>query len=259
LGHAHEKGGLTHLEISGRGEVRDPPSNLVSELPEHLALEGPVLVLEPAAAAGLVRAALSLADRNRAGAVVASAERAAAQRPDHPSLVAAARHARAVLDRDADLLIRVSYEHADAWAQASAAEDGAVVLAETGDHNRALEQLLRAHAGYESLNACRDVDGVHARLRALGVRSRHWAVVERPAFGWDSLTETERRVVDLAIEGLPNCQIAAQMFLSPHTIAFHLRRVFRKLGISSRVQLARQRHEGSVSITHDATQHRVAQ
>ncbi|HVU72816.1 MAG TPA: helix-turn-helix transcriptional regulator [Mycobacteriales bacterium] len=217
------------------------------------------LALEPAAAAALVRAALSLADRHRAGAVVASAERTAAQRPGQPSLVAAARHARAVLDRDADLLIRASYDHADAWAQASAAEDAAVVLVETGDQDRALEQLTRAQAGYEAVNACRDVDRVRARMRALGVRRRHWAVVERPPFGPDSLTGTERRVVDLAVEGLTNRQIAEQMFLSPHTIAFHLRQVFRKLGISSRVQLARQTLELSVGVTHDATWHRVAQ
>jgi DNA-binding CsgD family transcriptional regulator len=245
---------MTATPISNDGYVRSLEHRLDATLFDRAGL-----VLEPAAAAGLVRAALSLADRSRARSVVVAAERTAAQRPEHPSLVVAARHARAVLDRDAELLIRTSYEHAQTWAQASAAEDAAVVFAEAGDRDPALEQLSRAEARYESLNACRDVDRVRARMRALGVRVRHWAVVERPRFGWDSLTETERRVVDLAVEGLTNRQIAEHMFLSPHTIAFHLRLVFRKLGISSRVQLARQALEFSVDGTGDATPHSIAQ
>jgi DNA-binding CsgD family transcriptional regulator len=40
-------------------------------------------------------------------------------------------------------------------------------------------------------------------------------------------------------QGLTNPQVAAQMFISSHTVKFHLRQVFRKLGIASRVELAR--------------------
>ncbi|MEU7939125.1 hypothetical protein [Microbispora bryophytorum] len=43
---------------------------------------------------------------------------------------------------------------------------------------------------------------VQARLRALGVRRRHWGQPQRPAFGWDSLTDTERAVASLIIRGL---------------------------------------------------------
>ena len=62
---------------------------------------------------------------------------------------------------------------------------------------------------------------------------------DRPAFGWDSLTDTERRVTDLVVQGLSNRQVANRVFLSTHTVAFHLRHIFWKLGITSRVQLAR--------------------
>jgi DNA-binding CsgD family transcriptional regulator len=82
------------------------------------------------------------------------------------------------------------------------------------------------------------MDRVRARLRATGVRVRHWSYADRPAFGWESLTDTERRIVILVAQGCSNRQIASQMFLSVHTIAFHLRRVFCKLDVSSRVQLA---------------------
>jgi transcriptional regulator of acetoin/glycerol metabolism len=60
-----------------------------------------------------------------------------------------------------------------------------------------------------------------------------------PRYGWSSLTETERTVADLVAEGRTNAEAAARLFLSPHTIDFHLRQVFRKLDIGSRVELTR--------------------
>ena len=77
------------------------------------------------------------------------------------------------------------------------------------------------------------------RLRQLGVRRRHWASEQRPAAGWASLTDIERATARLVAEGLTNQRIADQLFISTHTAAFHLRQVFRKLDIGSRVDLAR--------------------
>ena len=53
-----------------------------------------------------------------------------------------------------------------------------------------------------------------------------------------SLTAAEQRVVDLAVQGLTNTQIGAQLFISRHTVDSHLRHVFAKLGVNNRVQLA---------------------
>jgi DNA-binding CsgD family transcriptional regulator len=61
----------------------------------------------------------------------------------------------------------------------------------------------------------------------------------RPGAAWASLTGTERSVADLVAQGMTNRQIASHMFVSSHTVAFHLRQAFRKLGIGSRVELAR--------------------
>jgi DNA-binding CsgD family transcriptional regulator len=77
------------------------------------------------------------------------------------------------------------------------------------------------------------------RLRRLGVRRPHWASEQRPAAGWASLTHIEQATARLVAEGLTNKRIADQMFISTHTVAFHLRQVFRKLDIRSRVDLAR--------------------
>jgi DNA-binding NarL/FixJ family response regulator len=56
---------------------------------------------------------------------------------------------------------------------------------------------------------------------------------------WEQLTDSERTVADLVARGLSNRQAAERMFLSPHTVSFHLRKVYRTFGITSRVELAR--------------------
>jgi sigma-54 dependent transcriptional regulator, acetoin dehydrogenase operon transcriptional activator AcoR len=61
----------------------------------------------------------------------------------------------------------------------------------------------------------------------------------RPSYGWESLTEAEHSVTDLVADGLTNRQVATKLFVSPHTVDSHLRHIFRKLDISSRLDLVR--------------------
>src|SRR6266446_172234 len=72
----------------------------------------------------------------------------------------------------------------------------------------------------------------------LGVR-RRLVAAEPEANGWAALTTSELTVARLVAEGLTNREVAERLFVSPHTVSSHLRHVFAKLGITSRVELAR--------------------
>jgi len=89
--------------------------------------------------------------------------------------------------------------------------------------------------------------GVMLRLQPIGAAGsgRPHARDSHPTFGWESLTDTERSVIDLVADGLTNRQAAERLFLSHHTVGFHLRSIFCKLGVSSRVELTR------LAIEHD--------
>lgn len=198
-----------------------------------------LMVQHPAAAAWLTRLALADGRRDKAEAVVAEAERIAAANEGFPTVVASAAHARGLLDRDLGALRIAASEQPDMWAASSAAEDlGALEGAGSGNRDGAIKSLEHAVTAYERMGAVRDIARTRRRLRRLGVHRRHWKRADRPVMGWDSLTDTERAVVELVSQGLTDRQVATQMFLSAHTINSHLRSVFRKLSINSRVELA---------------------
>ncbi|HZX01781.1 helix-turn-helix transcriptional regulator [Kribbella sp.] len=77
-------------------------------------------------------------------------------------------------------------------------------------------------------------------LQAAGVRRRRWAAVPpRAQEGWESLTPMERRVALLVADGHTNRSAAEELVVSASTVGTHLRAVFGKLGVNSRVQLTR--------------------
>jgi DNA-binding CsgD family transcriptional regulator len=97
----------------------------------------------------------------------------------------------------------------------------------------ARDQLASAYQLFESIGAAAFADRARIELRATGGQARERAV-KTP----DTLTVQEALIARLAGQGASNPEIAAQLFLSPATLAYHLRKVFTKLGISSRSQLA---------------------
>jgi DNA-binding CsgD family transcriptional regulator len=223
-------------------EARDGPEaalrlleGVYSELHEHRFL----LTCDPVCAAWLVRAGLAARELGRARAAATAAGEIAQGSPELDVAAVSAAHAGGLIHRDPARLEHAVIGHPDPWARASAGEDLGKLLAAAGRPRDAIARFDRAIEAYEATGAARDVARVRRRLRRLGIRRRHWAVATRPATGWLSLTSTESTVSDLVSQGFTNQQAADQMFISVHTVAFHLRQVFRKLGISSRVELAR--------------------
>ncbi|MGI5506183.1 LuxR C-terminal-related transcriptional regulator [Lentzea sp. CA-135723] len=190
---------------------------------------------EPRAAGWFVRRALEAGDERLAQAVVDRAERLAEEHPVFPAVTAAAVHARGLFDADAKLLELAAQQHRDLWARANAAEDLGVLLTGSPDRAESVRALENALAIYREIGASRDSARVLGRLRKLGRRRR--AAPARPESGWSSLDDTERAIANLVAKGQTNRQISTQLFMSPHTVNFHLRKIFRKLGISSRVEL----------------------
>ncbi len=96
----------------------------------------------------------------------------------------------------------------------------------------ARDQLGRAYQLFDSIGAAAFAERARVELRATGGYAVQRAV-ETP----DTLTAQEALIARLAGEGASNPEIAAQLFISPATVAYHLRKVFAKLGVSSRSQL----------------------
>jgi DNA-binding NarL/FixJ family response regulator len=97
----------------------------------------------------------------------------------------------------------------------------------------ALARLRSAHEGLAGLGARPLADAVAAELAALGLRGRPDA-----ACGLVGLTAQELQVATLVADGLSNREAAAQLYLSPKTIEYHLAHIFAKLGVRTRYQLA---------------------
>jgi DNA-binding CsgD family transcriptional regulator len=106
-------------------------------------------------------------------------------------------------------------------------------LARTHRRPAALARLRSAHEVLAGLRARPFADAVAAELAVLGMRGRPDA---NP--GPAGLTEQELQVATLVAGGMSNREAAAELYLSPKTIEYHLAHIFAKLGIKTRYQLA---------------------
>jgi DNA-binding CsgD family transcriptional regulator len=98
---------------------------------------------------------------------------------------------------------------------------------------RAREHLRAAHATFDRLGAATWAEAASAELAATGETARR-----RDATTLDELTPQELQIALLLAEGKTTREAAAAVFLSPKTVEYHLRHVYRKLGIRSREELA---------------------
>ena len=103
----------------------------------------------------------------------------------------------------------------------------------------ARDQLRTAHEMFTAMGAGAFAERARIELLATGERAR-----QRTAGPGTELTAQEAQIARLVSEGGSNRDIAAQLFLSPSTVDYHLRKVYRKTGVASRTQLARIMTDG---------------
>jgi ATP/maltotriose-dependent transcriptional regulator MalT len=196
----------------------------------------------------LTRCWLELGRLDEAGRTAAAAKAVAAGTPLRLGGAWADRASAAVAFRTGDPAAAVK----DALASAAVADEvGAPVeaalshalagraLAQAGEGARAIEELERAASAFDACGAMRYRDEAERDLRKLGRRVQRGQRGRSDGVGVASLTERELQVARLVVERKTNPEIAAELFLSLKTVETHLRHIFGKLGVSSRVEVAR--------------------
>jgi DNA-binding CsgD family transcriptional regulator len=186
----------------------------------------------------LVRILLAAGRQEDADAVAERLATAATRDPEFPFLQAASMHANALVANDytlADEAVALYEGCQEPILRASALEDAGRLRPED-QRDRAVARLDAALDLYTGVGAVRDVARVRSLLRQRGVRRSVVTAVSSPQ--WPELSASEVAVVRLVATGATNREVGGQLFLSPHTVNAHLRRIFAKLGIRSRVELA---------------------
>ena len=200
----------------------------------------------PAAAADLVGAQLAAGDLAGARETLAHAE-PAGRTPYAAALIGRARaeillaegrsHDAAAAARAATAYARDPAVHAPLAAALARLVEGRA-LAVAGDRAAARTALTEAETALDGFGARRQRDEAVRELRRIGHR------VVRPARDGDgplgALTAREREIAMLVADGRTNREVAEQLVLSAKTIEAHLRNIYAKLGLRSRVELARQ-------------------
>jgi ATP/maltotriose-dependent transcriptional regulator MalT len=210
---------------------------LITEVYERPTL----LAREPRAAATLVGLAVQVGDHGKAAAVAEAASRLAEGNPGLHAAAGAAAHAAGVLHRDPRQLGAAVTEFRRAGrplALASALEDSVLLGRDHAD-----QSTVRAwyDEAMELFTAC----GAHGARRQLQDGLGAWreaapaaAPVEESAPCLPQLSPAERAVALLVGQGLTNIVVGRRLHLSPHTVDSHLRKIFMKLDLHSRVELA---------------------
>ncbi len=228
---------LLALVAMGRGD----PAGAARWLSGIAPFAMPVLPRDAGHQPTVARIAVAAGDPDLARRAVEVAERLASDNPAVAVAEAAAAQTRGLVDGDAAALVSAAAMFRPTQRPmlfAAAAEDAAAALARRGHTADAIARLNEAFDVFLGCEAVVDARRVAAGLRELGVR-RPVPSRERAQSGWGSLTESELRVARLVARGATNRDAAEQLFLSPHTVSSHLRSAFAKLGVRSRVELAR--------------------
>jgi DNA-binding CsgD family transcriptional regulator len=179
--------------------------------------------------------------------VVALAGVGARRNPDVPSLTGTALQLLGTTRRDLELLHRA----ADVLARcprplltAGGYEDLGFELLARDRRREGAALLDQSWSIYREAGATGPMMALQDRMRKAGFRRAQWRSAEpRPESGWQSLTQAETKVARLISSGYTNKAASEELGISVNTTGTHLRSVFAKLGVRSRVQLSNIMHE----------------
>lgn len=201
----------TEVRIAVKREGPRAAVELFSDKYGHLPTQRSLYIEDPAAAAFLVRLALDVGDTSLKHSVLETVDGLAGDNPGISVLGLSALHANALVTGDPAVLSRIIAQSPDPLSVALATEElakiyGAKVPVHTSDSSQ-----VKPEEVVSSLDsAC-----------------------------WSGLSDMERRIAYLVSAGMTNQQIAKRVHLSAHTVNYHLRKIYRKLDINTRVELAR--------------------
>ena len=184
--------------------------------------------------------AVAAGDDDFARETVARATTAAERNPGSTSLAGIALQVRGLASGDVGLLAQAVDRLEDSprfMLLASARADHGAALLDHGEHDAGVAALERALSAYDTHGAAGPAASVARRLQSAGV-STSPTVAPRPSKGWAALTAAELAVAELISSGHTNRLAARALGISPNTVSTHLRSIFAKLDVRSRVQLA---------------------
>ncbi|MGW3655136.1 LuxR C-terminal-related transcriptional regulator [Streptomyces sp. NPDC005151] len=202
----------TDILIAAKKDGPRAAFELLSDKYGRLPTQRSLYIEDPSSAAFLVRLARDVGDSNLQRSVLDTVDGLVGDNPGISIVGLTAMHANALANSDPAALAHIVVESPDPVSVALATEE--------------LAKLYTAQ--------------VPARWRQAISPPSADAFSLQNVTCWSRLSEMERRISYLVSVGLTNRQIARRVHLSAHTVNYHLRKIYRKMGINTRVELARQ-------------------
>ena len=202
----------TDILITAKKDGPRAAAALLSDQYGHLPTQRSLYIEDPSSAAFLVRLARDVGDSDLQRSVLDTVDGLVGDNPGIPIVGLTAMHANALADSDPAALAHIIVESPDPVSVALATEELAKLYA------------AQASTRWRETVSAPSTDGVSLQNVTC----------------WSRLSEMERRISYLVSVGLTNRQIARRVHLSAHTVNYHLRKIYRKMGINTRVELARQ-------------------
>lgn len=224
------------LEAQGNAAAALSTLRLGWDVADDLAASAALVVLGP----DLVRIALDLGE-DEAARVAADGLTRETVDESRLNIDAHGLRCRGMVERDVDLLVEARRVHEACDRPVEVVQDDealALTLARLGRLDEAVTQLEVCLDGCDALGITLVPERLRRNLAIFGIAKPKRRTTNRAVSGWGALTETERLVATLVAAGRTNPQVATELLISRRTVESHLYRIFFKLEVANRTELA---------------------